>query len=360
MRKLASIRRISEIEPIDGADRIEKAVIDGWAAVVRKDQFKPGDLCVYFEIDSLIPIRPWNEFLKKTSKKSIDGVDWIRIRTVVLKDQVSQGLVMPLDILNSEDETVVGTREDGVKTLGPYDDSLELKPGMDVSKYLGVIKYEPTVVSEGVLGDKPGFLETTDAERVQNMAEGFDEFVKDKTFYVTEKLDGTSTTIYYNPDHDRCFGICNRNSELEETDRNIIWKIARQLDIEERLKEHYETHGKKIALQGELVGPGIQKNRLGLDQKRIFFFGVFDIDTYSKMDPSQSKTVVQEMGLEFVPVIEEQYIIDQDARSLLDIADGKSKINPERKREGLVMRCNQDPKVIFKLISNDWLIKNED
>jgi RNA ligase (TIGR02306 family) len=139
MRKLASIRRIKDINPIVGADKIELCTVDGWKVVVAKDvNHKIGDLVIYCEVDSFLPIREEFEFLRKSSyKKMADGSEGFRLRTIRLKGQISQGLILPLTILEGEDEMKIGVSShpwgDQIQ-LGPYDDALVIEEGV-VNRY---------------------------------------------------------------------------------------------------------------------------------------------------------------------------------------------------------------------------------
>ena len=92
MRKLASIQKIVDLQPIPKADRIEVATIQGWQCVVKKGEFQVGDLCVYFEIDSLLPEKPVFEFMRDRK---------FRVRTIKLMKCVSMGLILPLSIFES-------------------------------------------------------------------------------------------------------------------------------------------------------------------------------------------------------------------------------------------------------------------
>lgn len=147
-RKLASIRKITDIQPIPDADAIEVVVVGGWKVVTKKGEFSVGDLCVYCEIDSFLPILPQYEFLRKSSYKKLStGEEGFRLRTIKLRGQVSQGLVLPISVLP-------GGRE--------------LFEGMDVTEVLSITKYEPPIpasLAGKVKGLFPSFLHKTDEER---------------------------------------------------------------------------------------------------------------------------------------------------------------------------------------------------
>jgi len=210
MRKLASVRTVNQILPIPGADRIMLAVVDGWKCVVKKDEFAAGDLAVYCEIDSFLPIKDEFEFLRKSSFKKMGEQEGFRLRTVKLRGQISQGLLLPCSVLNRE-ATV----------------------GEDVSEELGIVKYEPPIpacLSGDVVGPFPAAIQKTDKERVQNLAADFESW-KDKAFHATEKLDGTSFTAFV----DEGFGVCGRNWQLADSESNTHWQIVRRLSLEEKM-----------------------------------------------------------------------------------------------------------------------------
>jgi RNA ligase (TIGR02306 family) len=334
-RKLASIRIINDIQPIEGADMIELAIVDGWKVVVAKNVgHKVGDMVVYCEIDSFLPIKEEFEFLRKGSyKKMVDGTEGFRLRTIKLRGQVSQGLILPIHVL-------------------PL---LEMvSEGQDVTEMLGIVKYEPPIPAElagKVKGLFPSFLRKTDEERIQNLS-GELEGWKDTKFYVTEKLDGSSATFYYK---DGVFGVCSRNLELLETEENTFWKFARQVDLENKMRE-FDIN---ISLQGELIGEGIQGNPYKIKGQTVRFFNLFDIDLQEYHTLSMFETVVKnQFGLETVPVLERYFQLPETVEDILKYADGKSKLNDNFDREGVVIR-SLDRKISFKAISNKFLLNEK-
>jgi len=336
MRKLATIQIISDVQPIEGADRIEVASVLGWKVVIKKDEFKPGDLAVYCEVDSFLPVKPEFEFLRKSSyKKMSDGSEGFRLKTIKLRGVISQGLLLPVSALP------------GYPEVPPV--------GSDVSDLLGIVKYEPPIPAQlagEVKGPFPGFISKTDEERVQNLIDVLPDY-SDSLFYVTEKVDGTSITIYLK---DGQFGICSRNLELVENPENTYWRVVRELDLENKLR----AHGKNLALQGELIGEGIQKNIYKLRGQTIKFFDVFDIDSYMYFEYPAFISVMDEFGLSTVPVIEQAMKLPASIDDILSMANGKSALNPEANREGLVFRTTSGKRFSFKAISNNFLLSDEE
>ncbi len=336
-RKLASVQIVSEIRPIEGADAIEVARINNWDVVVKKGEFKTGDFCIYFEIDSFLPIKEEFEFLRKSSYKKMGAQEGFRLKTIRLRGQVSQGLLIPIHVKELFGDTV-------------YE-------GMDVTELLGVVKYEPPIPAElagKVRGNFPGFLRKTDEERVQNLSKEYPTWIEqDLDFYVTEKLDGSSATFYLNNDQ---FGVCSRNLDLEETEGNTFWKVARELQIEEKLREY----GRNLAIQGELIGEGIQGNPYNIKGHTVRFFNVFDIDsqTYYGL-PMFLALFEHQLKLETVPVLTNLTMkLPQTIDECLAFADGKSVLNQNFDREGVVFRT-MDRTISFKAISNKFLLNEK-
>jgi RNA ligase (TIGR02306 family) len=341
MRKLATVQKIKEILPIEGADAIELAIVNGWKVVVGKNVcHKVGDSVVYCEIDSFLPVKEEFEFLRKTSyKKMSDGSEGFRLKTIKLRGQVSQGLIIPIDVLLK-----YGICEDDV-----YE-------GLDVSGMLGIIKYEPPVPAElagTAKGLFPGFISKTDEERVQNLTSEYKEWVKSgKRFYVTEKLDGSSATFYYK---DGEFGVCSRNLELLETEGNTFWRVARELDLENKMRDF----GVNISLQGELIGEGIQGNPYKIKGQTVRFFNLFDIDLHQYHSFHMFEPIVKsQFGLETVPILDKNFTLPETIEEILAYADAKSELNPNFDREGVVIR-SMDRIISFKVISNKFLLKEK-
>jgi RNA ligase (TIGR02306 family) len=331
MRKLATIQRVKDIRPIDGADAIELVFIHGWQVVSKKGEHKVGDLVVYLEIDSFLPIREEFEFLRKSSYKKMGELEGFRLRTIKLRGQLSQGLVLPLSALDGKDEMV-------------------LEEGVDVSDVLGIFKYEPPVpaqLSGKVRGNFPSFIPKTDEERVQNLTNIL-EVLTGKSMYVTEKLDGSSATFYL---VDNRFGVCSRNLDLTESDDNAFWQAARELDIENKLR----SLGFNVSIQGELIGEGIQGNKYKLKGKTVRFFNVFNIDEQKYAGYEEFKQTMDKLQLLTVPILSDNYILPANAAEILSHAEGKSELNREVDREGIVIRSH-DRTISFKAISNTFLL----
>lgn len=360
-RKLASIRRIAEIRPIEGADMIVCAVIDGWQLVTQKsNNFQVGDLVVYFEIDSVLPEREEFEFLRErcyvSAQWSVNGAGF-RLKTIKLKGQVSQGLILPTEVVMAPYLKVIHP-----ETFEPgwVDEQGQMYPrdeGTDLTALLGVVKYEkplPAQLQGLVKGTFPRFIHKTDQERIQNCYKYLKHKWNDHLWEVTMKLDGSSFTAYYNKETDE-FGVCSRNMNLKETEENAYWQVARKYDLERKMREY----GVSIAIQGELVGPGVQGNKEGLTELDMYVFDVFNIAAQSYEDAASRMFWTGRLGLKHVPVLDAAFNADEiSLEDLLAMADGPS-LNAKL-REGLVFKSLNDPNVSFKAISNKWLLKTGD
>ncbi len=339
MRKLVTIEKILEKKPIEGADRIEAVRVRDWWVVSKKDEFKTGDLCIYFEIDSFLPTRPEYDFLLKGSspkKMIVDGQEkeGIRLKTIKLRGQISQGLVMPISSfpvdLKVQDIWEVGT---------------------DITEKLGVIKYEipmPAELSGKVKGYFPGFIPKTDEERIQNMSKVL------SSYYVTEKLDGTSTTYYKK---DGVFGVCSRNLELVEGD-TTQWRLAKQYDLINKLPDNF-------AIQCELIGESIQKNPLKIKGQDIYCFNVYKIDWKKYLSYEDFIGFCKSLGVKTVPIINDNFSLPATVDEILKYAEGKSLLNSNVEREGIVVRPKIEmelngQRLSFKAISNSYLLKYEE
>jgi RNA ligase (TIGR02306 family) len=242
--KLASIETIKEIVTHNGADKLEIAKVLGWQSIVKKGEFKAGDKVVFIAIDTILPKESWSEFLAdKNPEKPI------RLKTVKLRGEYSQGLVLPLFVLP---ENVRGWHE-----------------GADVSGALGIKKYEkeiPAQLSGEVLGGFPTYLcAQTDEDNGLSNPELMDEVLKSKWITVTEKLDGSSCTIIIQ-DREIKY-VCSRRLALKETEENSFWRAARKLDLSKCVRGRY-------VIQGELMGPGVQGNQLKLIEPELYVFQI--------------------------------------------------------------------------------------
>jgi RNA ligase (TIGR02306 family) len=339
-RKMATIRCIDELNPIEGADKIEVATVGGWKVVCQKGLYTVGDLAVYCEIDSFIPttIAP---FLTRDGHypKTYEGVEGERLKTVKLRGQISQGLLLPLKEMYG-----------ALRGLNDHFD------GQDVSENLGIVKYEPPVSAQlaGIAkGSFPSQIPKTDQERCQNLKREISASIG-TAFEVTEKLDGSSMTVYL---LDGVFGVCSRNLDLKESEGNTFWKAARELDLETKMRDTADN----FAIQGELIGEGIQKNIYGIKGHEFHVYDMYDILVGAYMPPAQVSNNCEKFGLHHCPVLDDNCILTEydTVDRLLELAEGKSRLNSKVDREGLVFKAVNGG-FSFKAISNKFLMKHGD
>jgi RNA ligase (TIGR02306 family) len=293
-----------------------------------------------------------------------------------LRGQVSQGLIIPLSILEGEEEDeklgYLQTPDGPIYQLGPYDGALVIEEGADVTSMLNIIKWDPPIPAElaGVAkGNFPSFIPKTDEERIQNLAKNYDK-MKEQKYYMTEKLDGSSSTFYV---RDGEFGVCSRNLDLCRPEpfvegmvmcddgierpkkENTFWKVARELNIEENMVDM----GRNLAIQGEIIGEGIQGNPYRIKGQTLRVYNAFDIDTQEYLGFEDLKLTTRALCLEMVPIIDEEFTLPETIDELLKFAEGKSTLNAAAEREGYVIRSH-DMKISFKVISNNFLLKEKE
>lgn len=354
MRKLVTVRQVDSLTPIPGADAIECASVEGWQVVVKKGEFQAGDACVYFEIDAFLPLSDLRyQFLAKNAS-NWEGRQGIRLRTIKLRGQISQGLILPLALFPELAGELAEIEPD-------------LHREQDFTELLGVDKWEPPIPANmggggkgffaGAEGPFPGYIRKTDQERIQNLP-GMLERWADERFEVTVKLDGASMTVFRHEDEQ---GVCNRNWWLKETDDNTLWRVAR----EDKLLEALAVLGRSLALQGEIIGEGIQGNPERLRGQEFRLYDVFDIERGAYLGRDERQQVVEalvEAGatVRQVPFIEVTDLTRFGGKlaQVLDYAEGPS-LNPDTKREGVVFK-RLDGAHSFKVISNSYLLKHGD
>lgn len=428
-RKLVTIRTIDAIEPIDGAEAIEVVVIGGWKVVVKKNEFKAGDSCLYFEIDSFLPdgVPAW-QFLVDKSSRMFDGQKGHKLRTIKLRGQVSQGFVLRHDAIPSVtavccgDEMPDGLNQEqqdafnelAVELFRGFEDTESTVEKVDFAKLLNVKKFEvelPACLQGQAAGLFPSFVPKTDQQRCQNVVaelfgydsvtipfnvDGMDsevvsamldrgvikqvqghagiEYVKilpakadrNTRYEVSMKLDGSSMTIFAK-NHDGVVesGVCSRNLQLklnEENETNTFVATATKTGLLSAL-ESLALSGIELAVQMELMGPGIQGNRENFKDFQIFVFDIFDIKNQRKLSPAERMVMVDTFNTRFnckvqhVPILHADVTLDElgigNIGQLLAYAEGPSINN--KVREGLVFK-RMDGQFSFKAISNKFLI----
>ena len=357
IRKLASIAEITYIKPIEGADAIECAIVNGgWPVVVKKGEYNVGDVDIYLEIDSWVPHELAPFLSKGQEPREYNGVKGERLRTVKLRGQISQGLLLPVTAGFIITKLGAGP---GAK----FTDYI----GRDVTEVLGIQKWDPPIPAQlqGTMkGNFPHFIPKTDQERCQNLRKDIFEIHKDEIYEVTTKLDGSSMTVYVKNGE---IGVCSRNIDLIETEGNSFWKAARDQNIVEALAHICEDKGEEYAIQGELIGEGIQGNPEKLKGQRFYLFDIYSITEGRYFSINERYSILDSMNNLYGADIEHVPIVDGDLRvaqaydtidELLEYAEGSS-LNPQTKREGLVFK-SWESDFTFKAIANSYLLKHKD
>ena len=397
-RALATIQKITAIDPIEGADNIERASIEGWHIVVKRGEFKVGDLCIYVEIDSILPAWPEFDFMAKRHYK---------VRTIKLRKQISQGIIFPLSILPQTPECR--------KLIEPYKKT-GLPVGLDVTEVMQIKKNEPDVNNQtpvflkkersfyariikpvvynwayGIrknpsLGASfPSFIPKTDETRVQWMMPVLNKF-RGERFFITEKCEGSSMTVYFHEEH---YGVCSRNLEILSYEKKEyiglrkVWSefIAKVFNLREPLPtkdNNFLNMSKKLgikkslmlsfpdlAIQGELIGPGIQKNIYNLKEHEFRVFNVFLIKDRRYMNLEEMKDTCSHLGLSMVPVIDDNFILGHSIDEIVELSKGNSTLF-KTKREGIVLRLYNDCNagncgmISMKAINPEYLLSHDE
>jgi hypothetical protein len=368
-RKLASVQEIESISPIEGADKIEMCTMVGlgWQCVIgKKDNLKVGDKIIYFEVDSILPEKPEYEFLRERK---------YRIRTIKLKKQISQGLIIPLPA--SMQNIPVGTDVTELMGVKKYDPQAQEEATLVVPKHRSRVmqylmkfkacRYIYLKLNSHEKGEWPQWLSKTDEERIQNCAKILmDNY--DKTWYISEKMDGTSFSAFtYNKRSwgikRRSFGVCSRNIWLKTKHSCNYWNIAEKYDLERKLKDLSSIY----TIQGEICGPNIQKNKYNLSELELFVFNVYQDG--AMLEPHLMTKFCDSLRLKTVPILHPEFIpsvhipLTETERTvpavvnyLVNASLGNSVLLP-RKREGIVMRLVDNPRVSFKVINPEFLLE---
>ena len=378
-RALAYTTRVGTISKIEGADNIELISVLGWKVIAKIGEFHEGDLCVYFEIDSKLPEKEWSEFMRakhfkvKTMKLGKFGV-------------ISQGLALPISVFDVEipnEENVDVTELLGV-TYSVEEDNARKKVDSD-AKYKAMASRKPNIFKKpwakwmmkrkwgrkvmfflfGKKKDKPrgfpAFISKTDEERVENQPWRIGD---GKTYLCTEKLDGTSCTYALERKGKKKFEfyVCSRNVRQQDEkqecyhDHNIYWDLAFKYDIENVLRDilNLRPDLKWVCIQGEGVG-SVQGNPLKLNEDDLYVFNFKDSEN-GRWGSNEAKALLEKYNIKWVPILGEVQMPDT-MEELKQLATGKSVVNPNVMREGLVYR-SLDGSDSFKNVSREYLLKH--
>jgi len=363
-RKLASVRRISNIEDIPNADKIEVASVDGWKVVVQKGLYNINDLVVYFEIDSFLPVEPQYEFLRKGCFRTTANLgDGFRIMTIKLRNTMSQGIILPLNEIGLDKIT----NADGQSYLDFINEGDDLTEILNVKKFekpipstlTGRVKGNPSTLTGRVKENFPLFIPKTDQERIQNIKGRVYHEHKDDLFEVSTKVDGSSMTVYFK---DGGFGVCSRNWDMEDEINNTYWQVFHKAEMGAGVHLN-QTTGRNFALQGELAGPGVNNNYAKLKEHEFYLFDIYDIDQSRYLTPAERHYfftyLTEELGMKIkhVPVWHQFFVGIPSVEYALILADDREFNGLPA--EGLVWKCF-DGQFSFKAISNKYIMNNDE
>ena len=358
VRNLASIRKIDQILPIEGKDRIVLAIVDGWSVIVRKDEFSTGDLCVYIEIDSVLPEKPEFEFLRSKN---------FRIKTMKMAGCISSGICFPLSILPIGDYHFGDdvTNVLGIKQYTPTMDTGDLPAEFGRRKryprfLMRMAWFRRIVLKKCGNTEFPSFLRKTDETRIQNIPHVLDD--REKEWIATEKIDGQSGTFALRRIKSKIpfirdrfeYIVCSRTRRLPHHDSSSYWSVSDKYHIESVLRE-FIGENDYVYIQGEVVGPRIQGNKYNLSEYDLY---VFNVGTeMGRLDSVRAKLVCVDRGMKFVPILEKMRL-PETVDEVLQYAHGKSAIG-DTLREGVVFR-SLDGRESFKAVDPLYLIKYDE
>ena len=395
-RQLAYVVTINDILPIEGADRVEQAVVGGWHIMTRKGQFKPGDPAIYFEIDSKVPETEPFKFLEPKHYK-------VKTQKYFKGTVISQGLLMSAEDFgwtiekhnygysihepngaehNAENESRFLTEKLGVKYAIDEDN---VRKAASADKYKKMAQRHGKLFSHqpfrwlmkhtwgkkllfiffGKKKDKrgwPAWVSKTDEERVQNMP----WILEDKNEWIaTEKIDGTSTTFTIKRGRGLKkddFYVCSRNVVFDKPDKtcyydtNVYTEMANKYEIEKVLTTLLSIFPKAewITIQGETYGAGIQKRDYSMKNHDFMAFNLIMSHT-GRWNTKDMKSLLDKYFIPSVPIVDDNFILPDTVDELLNYATGKSVVDGGM-REGIVFR-SQDGTKSFKAVSNEFLLK---
>ena len=338
MPTLASIQRISNIAPIQGADNIVLAKVLGFQSVVKKNEFAEGSLVVFVLPDTIMPEDPRWEWLGKNH--------W-RVKLVKLRGVYSQGVILPLSIFNSIDPNNV-------------------VEGQDVTETVGVLKFEKEPPKDlNAKGFLPSFIKKTDEPNLLGLPHWIEQF-KGKEAVITLKYNGSSGSFFLNKGE---FGVCSRNLELKEGN-NAFWNVAHKHSIEAKLRSFAAmlklgnkdlTELPSVAVQGEVYGEGLNGNDLGIKGVDLALFNLINVDARAYCHDSWLDAFCEDYRIPRVKIIW-RGTFDFTLEQLQEMADNLTYDNGTP-AEGLVIRpvieeiTPEGERLSAKVISRKFLAK---
>jgi RNA ligase (TIGR02306 family) len=335
---LATIVKVLKLSPICGADKICLAQIRGWQCVVKIDEFAVDDLAIYFVIDSIPDFSdPNTEVVRKRGG---------RVKTCKLRGVVSQGLLAPLSWLESRGHSIENILEGEDVTIR-----------MGVTKYVSQeeeYQYFGTLANKAEGGSFPLGIPKTDEKKLQSYPE-FLDYIKDRRVVITRKEDGCSATFVF---QDGVFQVCGRNCAWSEPRKETshYFTIAAKENIEAKMSQYNQN----LAIQGEIVGPKINGNRLRLSELHFRVFRIWNINEFRFLWWNELLEVCQQLSLDHVPVVfwGNAVELDLSLEGLLQLAEDQ-RYGTGILAEGIVVKADEGQPISFKVISNKYLLKHD-
>lgn len=368
-RSLAHIEQIVSLDPIENSDFLERATVLGWHLVVKKGEFKAGDVVIYVEVDSVLPEKEEFEFMAKYK---------YRVKTIKLRGQISQGMILPMSSIKDNKVYSVGDDVTNILGITKYLSKSERDELAEDNRKMALEKsrmkkfmykfswYRKLFLSKKQTVGFPYWVSKTDEERIQNIPQVLNEF-KDEVVYITEKVDYQSATFTgkmlpnttpivgkYLPRKFK-FIVCSRN--LMNNDKSsLYWQIAEKYNLEKILREN-----PTLTIQGEQGSSKVQGNKYGISEPKIWIFNIFDHEKNHHYSYMEMLDFCMKYKLTTVPYIGLFKLKDiaTTVDEMIEYSKGKSIINPKINREGVVVRCIKDGKKLlsFKAINPEFLLK---
>jgi len=336
--KLASVEKVLEVNEHPNADRLELVKVLGWEVVVQKGLHKVGDLVCFITIDTIVPSILTFDFME--NKK-------FRVKPIKLRKKVSNGLLLPLS------EVKQAMRELKSANLVSYPSVMPngwLNEGADISNYLGIAKYEkpvPACLSGNTIGYRPSYIKKTDEDNLRNDVDLFNQLM-DGRIVVSIKVDGSSWSCFFDPNGK--FHVCSRKMDIERNPNNTFWKIAIDLDLENKIKEICPD----VCIQGELYGEGVNGNHLGIKGQKLAVFNLWHIKNGSYLDTPQFNRLTKLLDAPTVEFLKATDIpTSKDLDAFVELANKQYYPN-ERPAEGIVLRSSLDANVSGKIINENY------
>lgn len=348
-----SVEKIGKIWEHTNADSLEMASLEGkdFDFVVAKGNLRVGDKVVYFPVDALLP--EWVSIVLGVQGK-LAGSAHNRIKTVKLRGNISQGVVAPVT------EFLTPSVAENVPV------------GTDLATMLGIVKYEPPVVSShaGNLIGFPDFMHVYDIESAQNYTNIVDKIRTGKA-YISEKLEGSNWAASI--EADGTIRVYSRNYEIQpiEGHTHDWWKALYSNGLDQvlrNIKSFYDLSGtpvQHIVLRGEIVGSNVQGDYYGLKKQDVYMFDLVVNQKYLSVEEFFS--MARQTGFKTVPILAKDVTLDSwlDGKGIKEASDGQSMLNPNKLREGIVIKPMVESyeqgfgRVMIKQRSLQYLAKTE-